>query len=225
MVRTKPESAPQPSRSREASARNSLMALAPSEGKPQAHGRGRSAESEAAVMTATADLLKEMPLRDLTIEEIAKRAGVGKATIYKWWPSKASVALDAYLRTMHHKVVVPDTGSFLEDVTLQLRSVMRFYTSQDGDTFRQFLAEAQSDPEFKQLFLERFLVPRRDATRVMWERAVKRGEVDPKMDVEIAMDLIYGPLIFRLLSGHGPLNNAMAAAIVRAAFFGFAIKQ
>ena len=225
MVSTKPEPAQQPSHSRKTIDRSSPTALTPSEDKPTGHGRGRSAESEAAVMTATADLLKEMPLRDLTIEEIAKRAGVGKATIYKWWPSKASVALDAYLKIMHHKVTVPDTGSFLEDVTLQLRSVMRFYASPDGDTFRQFLAEAQSDPEFKKMFLERFLVPRRDATRVMWERAVKRGEVDPGMDVEITMDLIYGPLIFRLLSGHAALNNAKAAAIVRAAFFGFAVKQ
>ncbi len=183
-------------------------------------GRQRSSESEDAVLAAVAELLKEMPLRDVTIEEIAKRAGVGKATIYRWWPSKAYVALDAFLRTMMRKVAVPDSGSARRDITEQLRSVIRFYTGPTGGIIRQFLAEGQIDPEFKKVFLGRFLGLRRDATRVMWERGIQRGEIDPTIDIDIAMDLVYGPMMFRLMTGHAPLNDKEAEGIVEAAFAG-----
>ncbi len=185
-------------------------------------GRPRSTESEAAVITATAELLKEMSLRDLTIEEIARRAGVGKQTIYKWWKSKSAVALDAFCKAMLTEVDVPDTGSFLEDMVRQLRSVTRFYKSTAGSAFCQFLAEAQSDEEFKQTFLNVFLKPRRDAVRVIWERAILRNEIAADTDPEIAMDNLYGPLIFRLMSGHGSLSESVTRQIAQNAFLGIA---
>jgi len=185
-------------------------------------GRPRSAASEIAVISATAELLREMSLKDLTIEEIARRAGVGKQTIYKWWSSKSAVALDAFCRTMLKEVEVPDTGSLLDDMVRQLRSVTRFYESKAGDAFRQFLAEAQSNEEFKQLFLKVFLKPRRDAVRVMWERAIQREEIAPDTDPEIAMDNLYGPLIFRLMSGHGSLSETVTQKIAHNAYWGIA---
>ncbi len=188
-------------------------------------GRPRSTESEAAVIIATAELLKEMPLRDLTIEEIARRAGVGKQTIYKWWKSKSAVALDAFCKAMLTEVEVPDTGSFLEDMVKQLRSVTRFYKSAAGSAFCQFLAEAQSDGEFKRTFLNVFLKPRRDAVRVIWERAIQRNEIAADTDPEIAMDNLYGPLIFRLMSGHGSLSESVTRQIARNAFLGIATEK
>lgn len=188
-------------------------------------GRPRSTESEAAVITATAELLKEMSLRDLTIEEIARRAGVGKQTIYKWWKSKSAVALDAFCKAMLTEVDVPDTGSFLEDMVRQLRSVTRFYKSTAGSAFCQFLAEAQSDEEFKQTFLNVFLKPRRDAVRVIWERAILRNEIAADTDPEIAMDNLYGPLIFRLMSGHGSLSESVTRQIAQNAFLGIATEK
>src|SRR5215469_113770 len=92
-------------------------------------GRQRSKESEDAILAATLCLLKEKPLRDITIEEIARKAGVGKATIYKWWPSKAYVALDAFLGKMNKMVPTPDTGSAEGDFKEQLNSLIAFYTS------------------------------------------------------------------------------------------------
>jgi AcrR family transcriptional regulator len=177
------------------------------------------------VITATAELLKEMSLRDLTIEEIARRAGVGKQTIYKWWKSKSAVALDAFCKAMLTEVDVPDTGSFLEDMVRQLRSVTRFYKSTAGSAFCQFLAEAQSDEEFKQTFLNVFLKPRRDAVRVIWERAILRNEIAADTDPEIAMDNLYGPLIFRLMSGHGSLSESVTRQIAQNAFLGIATEK
>ena len=85
--------------------------------KSKNRGRQRSEASEEAILTATLSLLKEKPLRDITVEAIARKAGVGKATIYKWWPSKAYVALDAFLRRMNRMVPTPDTGSVESDFT------------------------------------------------------------------------------------------------------------
>lgn len=176
--------------------------------------------AEAAILKATLYLLGRQPLRRITTDAIAQRAGVSKATIYKWWPNKSMVALDAYLADMTEQVATPDTGSAEMDFTLQLKSVTAFYTSSLGRLFGQFLAEGQSDPEFLALFRERFLQARRDAARVMWQRGVERGEIRDDIDSDTVLDLIYGPLVFRLLAGHGPMNELEAEKVVVAVFGG-----
>jgi AcrR family transcriptional regulator len=177
-------------------------------------------EAEAAILKATLYLLVRMPLRRITTDAIAERAGVSKATIYKWWPNKSMVALDAYLAGMTEQVAAPDTGSAELDFTLQLKSVTAFYTSPLGRLFGQFLAEGQSDPEFLALFRERFLYARRDAARIMWQRGVERGELREDIGSDTVLDLVYGPLIFRLLAGHGPVNDHEAEIVVSAIFGG-----
>jgi AcrR family transcriptional regulator len=183
-------------------------------GKVKSRGRQRSEESEDAILKATLCLLKEKPLRDITIDEIARRAGVGKATIYKWWPSKAYVALDAFTRNMSRMVTIPDTGSAERDFKEQLHSLYAFYASPAGKILRQFLAEAQSDKEFASLFRARFLKPRQEAVGIIFDRAVKRGEIDSKLDRALVMDMIYGPGIFRLMIEHAPLDRKVADAII-----------
>ena len=180
----------------------------------KSRGRQRSSESEQAILTATLQLLKEKPLRDITIEAIARKAGVGKMTIYKWWPSKAYVALDAFRKTMNKMVVIPDTGDAERDLTELLHSIMRFYSSSTGRIFGQFLAESQSDPKFAALFRERFLKPRREAAGEVLDRAIKRGEIDHTLDREVVLDLIFGPMVLRLMVGHGSLNKPDADAMI-----------
>jgi AcrR family transcriptional regulator len=194
------------------------FALAPRAAKPR--GRRRSVEAERAILKAALYLLERQPLRKVTADAIARRAGVSKATIYKWWPNKSLVALDAYLAGMTEQVVMPDTGSAELDFTRQLKSVMAFYTSSLGKLFCQFLAEGQSDPVFLALFRERFLYVRRNAARVMWQRGVDRGEIRKDVDGDIVLDLIYGPMIFRLLAGHGLFGDRESEAIVEAVFGG-----
>ncbi|ADV83083.1 TetR/AcrR family transcriptional regulator [Terriglobus saanensis] len=189
----------------------------------KSRGRQRSLEAEASILKATLYLLERKSLREITTDAIARSAGVSKATIYKWWPNKSLVALDAYLGSMAERVVMPDTGSAFKDFTLQLQSVMSFYKSPSGRLFCQFIAEGQSDPAFLTLFRERFLYARRDAVRVMWQRGVMRGEIRKEVDSEIALDLIYGPMIFRLLAGHGSLNQHDSDAMVEAVFGGIQV--
>lgn len=192
---------------------------------PKSRGRQRSEESEDAILCATLQLLKTKPLRDITIEAIARKAGVGKATIYKWWPSKAYVALDAFLRKMNRMVPTPDTGSVETDLKDQLHYLITFYTSPTGRIFGQFLAEAQSDTEFASLLTERFMRPRREIAGVILDRAVKRGEIDRSLDRDLLLDLIYGPVIYRLLIMQAPFESERAEAMVSALFRGIGRKS
>ena len=193
--------------------------------KSKSRGRQRSEESEEAILKATLLLLKEKPLRDVTIEEIARSAGVGKATIYKWWPSKAYVALDAFTRNMTRSVPIPDTGSAESDFKQQLYSLYAFYASKAGRILRQFMAEALSDEEFASLFRERFLKRRREAVGVIFDRAVKRGEIESNLDRELVMDMIYSPGIFRLLVEHAPFDRKAADSIISMLYRGLRISS
>jgi AcrR family transcriptional regulator len=177
-------------------------------------GRHRSSESEEAILKATLQLLKEKPLRDVTVDAIARKAGVGKMTIYKWWPSKAYVALDAFSKKMNRVIVMPDTGDRERDLAELLYSIMSFYMSPTGRIFSQFLAESQSDPEFAALFRERFLKPRREMAGAFLDRAMKEGAIDHTLNREIVLDLIFGPMVFRLMAGHGALNRAASDAMI-----------
>jgi AcrR family transcriptional regulator len=181
---------------------------------PKGRGRQRSSESEEAILKATLQLLKEKPLRDITVDAIARKAGVGKMTIYKWWPSKAYVALDAFRKKMNRVVAMPDTGDTERDLAELLYSIMSFYISPTGRIFSQFLAESQSDPEFAALFREHFLKPRRESAGAFLDRAMKQGVIDRTLNREILLDLIFGPMVFRLMAGHAPLNRAESDAMI-----------
>ena len=188
--------------------------------KSQSRGRPRSEESEEAILAATLQLLSEKPLRDISMEEIARNAGVGKATIYKWWPSKAYVALDAFLGKTNRMVPTPDTGSVSRDILEQLRSLMVFYKSPAGQIMGQFVAESQIDKEFASLFRTRFLKPRREAVGVIFDRGVERGEIDQNLDRELVLDLIYGSLIYRMIVRHAPIETKLADELVSILFGG-----
>jgi AcrR family transcriptional regulator len=152
--------------------------------KSESRGRPRSVESEEAILAATIQLLSEKSLRDISIEEIARKAGVGKATIYKWWPSKTYVALEAFLRKTNQMVPRPDTGSVRRDILEQLRAHVMFYKGPAGHILGQFVAECQIDKEFASLFRRLFLKPRREATGVIFDRGVERGEIDQRLQGE-----------------------------------------
>jgi AcrR family transcriptional regulator len=188
-------------------------------------GRHRSEKSRRAILAAVLDLATETPLRDITIEAIARRACVGKATIYKWWPNKAHVALDAFAEEWSRQVPIPDTGSAERDFREQLYALFNFYISPGGRILAQFISEGQSDSEFASLFRERFLKPRRELIGAILDRGLKRDEIVPGLDRELILDLIYGPAIYRLLVQHAPLNRQAADAIISTLFRGLCNKS
>ncbi len=183
-------------------------------------GRPRSEQAEKAILEATLILLEQRPLRDLTMEQIAKEARVGKSTIYKWWPGKNFVALAAFLTRMQQTIVTENTGSALEDFRQQLISLIAFYASPMGSIFRQLLAECQADLEFADSYRKLFLEPRRAAVREIWHRGVSRGEIDSRWGCELVLDMIYAPLVYRVLAGHAPFEREDANQLVEAVFEG-----
>jgi AcrR family transcriptional regulator len=193
--------------------------------EPKNHGRRRSEDSKQATFSAVLELTKEMPLRDITIEAIARRAGVGKATIYKWWPSKAYVALDAFSERLNRTVSIPDTGCAERDFKEYFSAMSRFYASPAGRILGQFVAEGQSDGEFALLFRERFLKPRREWVGVILDRAVNRGEISVGFDRELVLDLIFGSAIYRLMTHRTVFDPETAAAIVATLFRGLGNKH
>lgn len=183
-------------------------------------GRKRSEESEEAILSAIVELLRERPLRDISIEEIAKKAGVGKATIYKWWPSKAYVAFDAFSRRLREMVPIRDTGNAERDFKEQLYALFAFFDSPAGKLLGQFLGEGQIDEEFAGLFRERFLVPRRRLVGAIFDRAVERGQIRGGLDRELVLDMIYGPGFYRMMIRHAPLGREAVDAMVSMLFRG-----
>jgi AcrR family transcriptional regulator len=183
-------------------------------------GRPRSEESEEAILAATIQLLSEKPLRDISIEEIARKAGVGKATIYKWWPSKAYVALDAFLRKTNRMAPTPDTGSLRSDILDQLRSLTVFYMSPAGHILGQLIAESQIDKEFASLLREQFIKPMREAVEIIFDRGVERGEIGQNLNREPVLDLIYGLATYRMIVRHASLEDKLADEMVSILFGG-----
>jgi AcrR family transcriptional regulator len=187
-----------------------------------ARGRPRSEASRGAIIAAANLLLRTIGLDRMSIEAVAEASGVGKTTIYRWWRSKGTLALDAYLEDMRARVVLPDTGNGAEDLRRHTRAVIGFYAGDEGRIFAQFMAEAQSDPVLAEAFRDRFLAHRRAAVKTIWRRGVARGEFREDVDDDVAMDMIFAPIVYRLLAGHAPLTESLAEQLVDAALGGLA---
>jgi AcrR family transcriptional regulator len=180
-------------------------------------GRPRSEEHRDAVLKAAMELVQEDELRIASVDRIAARSGVSKATIYKWWPNRTAVAIDAFLHQMMVDAPVPDTGSAAEDFRLTLRGIMHFYSSPLGAIYARLVGESQFDPTDRERVRTHQVNVRRAAVRKIWDRGVARGELNPKVDPEVALDLIFGPAMYRRATGHGGLTPADADVIVATA--------
>jgi AcrR family transcriptional regulator len=172
-------------------------------------GRPRSQQAHQAILTAAAELLLERALSDVSMDAVAQRAGVSKATIYRWWPTKEALALEALYTEWNTVRPFPrDTGSLRGDLLSLLRPWARLAASRPyGRVLAALLTEAQSDPVFATEYRQRFVEPRRDQARALFQRAIERGEILADTKIDVALDLLYGPLYHRLLHGHAPLTD------------------
>src|SRR6202034_917057 len=149
-------------------------------------GRPRSEEHRDAVLKAAMELMQEDGLRRASVDRISARSGVSKATIYKWWPNRTAVAIDAFLHQMMADAPVPDTGSAAEDFRLTLRGMMGFYTCPLGAIYAQLVGESQFYPTERERIRTHQVNVRRGAVRKIWDRGIARGELDPNLDPEVA---------------------------------------
>ena len=172
-------------------------------------GRPRSEKARKAILDAARKLLVQTSMNDLSIEAIAKKAKVGKTTIYRWWPNKAAVAMEAFLEQPGIQNVIPTTATAGDAVARQLESLIRQLRGQNGRIIAGIIAESQSDASVLDLMYERFLKDRVGNLYNAIERGQKDGEFKA-VDLDIAVDMILGPLFLRILSGEHGIDASFA---------------
>lgn len=171
-------------------------------------GRPRSEEVHKAILVAALDEVSEVGFRALTVDAIAARAGVGKTTIYRRWPNKAAVVMDAFLAQVGPDTDFPETPRAIDSMRLQLRTQAKAFRGKYGRLVKALIGEAQFDPELAQAFLERWRMPRRKMARRVFEEAIEQGDLRADIDIDATIDLLYAPLYYRLQIDSGPISDS-----------------
>jgi AcrR family transcriptional regulator len=181
-------------------------------------GRPRSEEAHQAILDATLDLLAEVGFSALTVEGVAQRAGVGKATIYRRWPSKLPLVVEAFGGLP--KLEAADTGDLAGDLKTMLRSYLQlFNTTPLGTVLPSLAGERGHNPRLSQLF-DPVLKDRRRPLIDVLRRGVERGELPPELDLDLAADLVVGPIAVRLFFTGSRLSPRMVGPLVDLALEG-----
>lgn len=186
-------------------------------------GRGRRPADEvrAEILEAAGALLFDEGMASFTIDKVAARSGASKMTIYKWWPSKGALALDGYFQRVEQQLQFPDSGDVETDLRAQLHAFLAVIEdSPAGSVIAELIGEAQSDPDLKAAFLQRYSAPRRALAVATMETAKQRGQLRADLDPETVVDQLWGACYHRLLIPDQPLTPAFVDALVDNLFGG-----
>src|SRR5271165_3261197 len=178
-------------------------------------GRPRSEQARLAILRSTLKLLQHAGFPDLTIEAIAAEAGVGKATVYRWWPNKGALVVDAFASSAEQQLHFPDTGSVYRDMSLQMNQFLGILRTRRGRIVAALLGAGQSDPELLEAFRERFLRPRRQEAYKTLRRGIERGELPGNLDLDLVLDTLYGAIYMRFLIRHDELSESYVYQVCR----------
>jgi AcrR family transcriptional regulator len=192
--------------------------------KPR-RGRPRDPAARKKILAAASGLLNEGGLTAVTMEAIAARAGVGKPTIYRDWPNAHAVAMTAFLETAEPPPAGKSRQGPLDALRRQLRKVADVFATRAGRNTAMMIAAAQNDSELAKVFRNHFILKSREEGRLLILAAMEAGELRADLDLDVALDLIYAPLYFRLLIGHGPLDAGFTDAILDLALEGIRARK
>lgn len=187
-------------------------------------GRPRSEDARQAILRSTLKLLRRRGFADLSIEAIAADAGVGKTTVYRWWPNKGSLVVDAFASSTEGELHFPDSGSVFRDVSLQLNQWLSILRSPRGCTVAAVIAAGQSDPDLLEAFRARFLRPRREEAYRTLRRGIERGELPRNLDLDVVLDILYGAIYMRFLIRHDELTEYYVEEVCRLVLAGAATR-
>ena len=183
-------------------------------------GRPRDEDARARILQASLEALEDLGYPGVTCDAIAERAGSSKATIYRWWPHKEAVMLEALRESVAQELPFPDSGSLREDIRIQLHNFVKLLSGPRGRVFKGLIAAAQSDAKVAEAFRSIWVLPRREFARHGLARY--QGELKPGLDLGMVLDSLYGPLYYRLLIGHEPLTTEFADQITNLVWAGIA---
>jgi AcrR family transcriptional regulator len=170
-------------------------------------GRPRSERARKAVIRSSLALLNRMGFNELSIEAVAAHARVGKATVYRWWPNKAELVIDAFVSAVENELRFPSAGPVLESIHAQMQRWVVIFRSPLGQIVATVIGAGQSEPEILEAFRTHWVEPRRVEARRLLKQAMEKGEIRSDIDPDAALDLLYGPLYLRLLLRHARLDE------------------
>jgi len=162
-------------------------------------GRPRSEAARRAILSSTLRLLRHSGFHEVSIEAIAADANVGKATVYRWWPNKGALVVDAFSSSVRRELLFPDTGSVYSDMSLQMGHLVKIFRSRRGQIVAALIGGGQTDPELIEAFRERFVRPRRLEAYATLRRGIARGELPKNADLDLILDSLYGATYMRFL--------------------------
>lgn len=178
-------------------------------------GRPRSEGARQAILEAAYSLLKKGGIASASSDDLAKAAGVSKATLYRWWETKEAIMLDAFFEKVKPVLPYEAEGSPLEALRRNVVRGADWLQSEDGRIAVRLVSEVYEDPKLRRLFLDHFYLPRRALQIQLIQAAIAAGELRRDTDAEVLVDALQGPLYFRFLIGHAPLDNAFANKMVK----------
>ncbi|GIH19813.1 TetR/AcrR family transcriptional regulator [Rugosimonospora africana] len=182
----------------------------------------RSQRARQAILDAALEICREKGLGKASMEEIARRAGVGKQTIYRWWPSKAAVVQEAINEAAGDVTDFPDTGDVRADLRTQMTAVVTLLANPRFTPFTSLIGVAQDDPEAARAFLEGIVEPRVQACRERLRRAQEQGQLRTDADLDDVVELLYAPLYYRALLRNRPVAPEQVDEVLKLAFAGLA---
>ncbi|MBI2740543.1 MAG: TetR/AcrR family transcriptional regulator [Rhodospirillales bacterium] len=183
---------------------------------PPSRGRPRDPRTRAAILAAARALLDKGGLTAVTIEAIAGRAGVSRPTIYRYWPNAPAVAMAAFLEASGAPAAAKTSRSPLAALRAQLHALADAFAAPAGRSVAAMVAAAQSETELAKAFRNEFIARNRDAARELLERCVAERLVAPPADIDLVLDLVFGPLFYRLLMGHAPITRGFVDQLLDA---------
>ncbi|AXQ30195.1 TetR/AcrR family transcriptional regulator [Solimonas sp. K1W22B-7] len=182
---------------------------------PAARGRPRNPQTRVAILRAARELMEQGGPAAVTMEAVAARAGVGKPTVYRWWPDRHAVSMAALMEVQPDARPARRARSVAQALQQQLAEVVDTFATRTGRNVATMIAAADSGTELSKAFRNHFVLARREEGRRLLLEGIAAGELRRDLELEAALDLLYGPLFFRLLLGHAPLDAAFAKQLLK----------
>jgi AcrR family transcriptional regulator len=192
--------------------------------RPRGRGRPQGDEVKVAILKAAHEQLEEHGLSGFTIEAVAARAGAARSTIYRWWPNRGALAMAGFLSETSPKIAYKWTKSPVSDIKQQMMLVAEVYGDKVGRTISAIVAQGQGDPDTLKALLNGYVRPRRDEAKIVLMRGIECGELRKDIDLDVAVDALYGPIWYRILVPHAPISAKWAAKLADQVFRGLRAK-